>query len=185
MEKTKTRPKKVELEQVDSATPPEEPPTKSAAIYQALLDLHDPNAPASEVREYVVKRWPVLREAVEAEKHWTSYVTQNRDRAARELGVERTRRRGRRPKTAPAPAGVNGAEPVTVADILSLGKIRAKLKDEKDLADVVTVVAGLGPAPRAKLILDKYEELMKRYDEDAEKVEQFLRDVQELRLTGG
>jgi hypothetical protein len=184
MQKTKTRLKKVELEPESAATPPEEPRTKSAAIYQALLELRDPNAPASDVREHVLKRWPALREAVETEKHWTSYVTQNRDRAARELGVERTRRRGRRPKTTRAPAGVDGAEPVTVGDILNLGRVRRKLKDENDLAEVVTLVAALGPAPRVNLILDRYAELMKRHGEDAERVEQFLRDVQELGLAG-
>jgi hypothetical protein len=184
MQKSKTRLKKVELEEASSSTPSEEPRTKSAAIYQALLELGDPNAPASDVREHVLKRWPALRESVETEKHWTSYVTQNRDRAARELGVERTRRRGRRPKTARAPAGLDGAEPVTVGDILSLGRIRRKLKDENDLAEVVTLVAGLGPASRVEMILDRYVELMKRHGEDAESVEQFLRDVQELGLAG-
>jgi hypothetical protein len=184
MQKTKTRLKKVELEGASSGTPSEEPRTKSAAIYQALLELGDPNAPASDVREHVLKRWSALREAVESEKHWTSYVTQNRDRAARELGVGRTRRRGRRPKTPRVTAGLDGAEPVTVGDILSLGRIRRKLKDESDLAEVVTLVAGLGPAPRLKMILDRYVELMKRNDEDADKVEQFLRDVLELQLAG-
>jgi hypothetical protein len=175
---------KAGLEREGQASSPDEPSTRSAAIFQALLDLRDPNAPASDVREYVLKRWPMLRDTVEDEKHWTSYVTQNRDRAARELGVERTRKRGRRPKTAQAPAGLNGAESVTVGDMLSVGKIRTMLKDESGLAEVVMLVAGLGPAPRVKMILDKYAELMKRHEEDAEKVEQFLRDVQELRLTG-
>jgi hypothetical protein len=184
MQKTKTRPKKTEPGQEGSATPPEEPRTKSAAIYQALLELRDPNAPASDVREHVLKRWPALRESVESERHWTSYVTQNRDRAARELGMDRTRRRGRRPKIARAPAGLDGADPVTVGDILNLGRVRRKLKDENDLAEVVTLVAGLGPAPRVKMILDRYAELMKRHGEDAENVEQLLRDVQELGLAG-
>jgi hypothetical protein len=183
MQTTKTKHKKVELLPVPSAPPADEPHTKSAAIFQALLDLGDPNAPASDVREHVMKRWPALRQEVEGERHWTAYVTQNRDRAARELGVERTRRRGRRPKVAPAEA-VKGATPVTVEDLLSLAKIRTKLKDKNDLAEVVMLVAGWGPASRPKMILDKYADLLTRHGDDAAKVEQFLRDVQELRLTG-
>jgi hypothetical protein len=46
------------------------------------------------------------------------------------------------------------------------------------------VKVALGPAPRATMILDRYTELMKRHDGDADKVEQFLRDLQDLRLTG-
>jgi hypothetical protein len=34
------------------------------------------------------------------------------------------------------------------------------------------------------MILDKYADLLTRHGDDAAKVEQFLRDVQELRLTG-
>jgi hypothetical protein len=163
---------------------PDAPPTKSAAIFQALLDLRDPNAPASAVREHVIQHWPHLREEVANDKNWTSYVTQNRDRAARQLGMERTRRRGRRPKVAPEGVAVTRGEPITVGDILSLGKVRSRLKDERDLGEVVTLLARLGPAPRLRLILDRYTELLKRYGEDAKKVEQFLRDVQELGLTG-
>ncbi len=182
MQKTKTKLKTVLLEA--PPTPLKEPPTKSAAIFQALLDLRDPNASSSDVREYIIKQWPMLREAVESEEHWNSYVTQNRDRAARELGVERTRRRGRRPKTIGAPAGVIGGESVTIADILKIGKIRTTLKDGNALAEVVLMISGMGPASRLKMILDRYSEILKRHGGDAEKVEQFLRDVQELQLTG-
>ncbi|MFN0019965.1 MAG: hypothetical protein ACKVP0_17035 [Pirellulaceae bacterium] len=173
---------KGKLAVVEEAVMSVEPATKSAAIYQALLELGDPDAPASDVREHVLQKWPGLRKVIEKEKHFNSYVTQNRDRAARGLGMERMKRQGRQSDTSHAVSPSKGDHTVRIGDILDLGKIRSKLKDKHDLVEVVGLVAGLGSETRLKNILAKYVELMKRHDENPEKVEQFLRDIQDLGL---
>ncbi len=59
------------------------------AIRGILTDLRNPNAPAEDVKRAVTKKFPHLREQVESQKNWGSYVSQQRDKAAAEMGVDR------------------------------------------------------------------------------------------------
>ena len=69
----------------------------SEAIREALKTLGDPDAPASKVKEIVLTSHPALAWMTENERNWNSYVSQNRDKAAEEMAVERRKtKRGRR-----------------------------------------------------------------------------------------
>lgn len=69
------------------------PASLSQAIRAGLSSLGDPDAPAANVRKAVIELYPEMKERVESQKHWNSYVTQNRDRAAEEMGIARPKRR--------------------------------------------------------------------------------------------
>jgi hypothetical protein len=182
VQKSNASAKTGEIEETpDRPSNAEKPATKSSAIFQALLALGNPDASAVEVRDYVLKTWPHLRKVIEAEPHWNSYVTQGRDRAARELGIERSRRRGPRPGAALS-IGSTGGERLAIGDMLDLAKIRSKLKDEHDLFEVVELILKLGPDTRLRKLLDKYAELVKRHNDDAGKAEEFLLQAQQLGL---
>ena len=62
----------------------------SEAIRAALKKLGDPDAPASEVKDIVVASHPSLLSMIDNERNWNSYVSQNRDKAAEEMGLERS-----------------------------------------------------------------------------------------------
>lgn len=92
-----------------SKTPGQPPKTKPASlsevIREGLKKLGDPDAKASEVRKAVLEMFPSMRKAVEGQKNWNSYVTQNRDKAAEEMSVDRKRRSGSRLSYADYQAG--------------------------------------------------------------------------------
>jgi len=69
-----------------------EPGSMSEAIREGIKRVGDPEAAASKVKEAVIEMFPAMKERVESETNWNSYVTQNRDKAAAEMGVQRRKR---------------------------------------------------------------------------------------------
>lgn len=82
----------VEPERMRVEAHSQKPGSLSQAIRAGLRSLGDADAPADAVRRAVIDLFPDLKERVESEKHWNAYVTQNRDKAAEEMGMARRKR---------------------------------------------------------------------------------------------
>ena len=65
------------------------PTSLSGIVRETMKDLGDPNAKAKVVKARAIELHPNWRKEIEANKHWSSLVTQNREKAAEEMGEER------------------------------------------------------------------------------------------------
>ena len=74
---------------VATPDPPEQPANLSHLVRIVFKRMGDPNAKAAEVKRLAIEWYPQWKKQIEAAKFWSSYVTQNRDKAAEELGVNR------------------------------------------------------------------------------------------------
>ena len=66
-----------------------EPSSLSELVRLVLKRIGDPNAKAPEVKRKALEWFPTWKKEIAGAKHWSSFVTQNRDRVAEELGIER------------------------------------------------------------------------------------------------
>lgn len=85
----------VDIEGEEPSLPalPAMPSTIGEAIRAAIKELGDPDANAYEIRKTVLRMFPGLfDQRIANDRNWNTYVSQNRDRAAEEMGIARRKR---------------------------------------------------------------------------------------------
>lgn len=138
-----------------------EPPRSiSEVIRETLKALESPDAKAAEVKRVALERFPSWKDAIEGEKNWSAYVAQNRGKAADEMGIDRSARRGSPPpgtlafedyeaarKFVEGCGGVEQAE--EILEFLATSNITTLRKAVKAWSDLVESVGSPGAALKA------------------------------------
>lgn len=102
-------------------------------------------------------------------KLWDNYVS-----------MQRARIRGGKGRRGAVAAGAEDLT-VTVGNLQALAKLAALLKSPSEIAHFVAAVAGLGSPKKVALVLQKFADLQKKFD-DVKKIDAFLADVEAVGL---